>query len=227
MRAANPAFSGRWWCLAALLGALAAPSVAVRAGQAAPPRGGSAGAREFTRLDSQRLLEKVAVIEQQGARPPQAGRSAPPAARTTIVSEREVNAFLAFDAGPQIPVGIAQPRISILDDRRVAATALVDLDAVRVHRKATGWFDPASYLTGRLPVALAGRLVTANGVARFDFESASISGLPVPKALLQEVVAYYSRTPENPRGYTLDDQFLLPAGIRRIDVRRGEAVVIQ
>jgi hypothetical protein len=225
VRAAIPAFSCRLWCLAALLGALAAPPVAARAGQAAP-RSGSGG-RELTRLDSRRLLEKVAVIEQIGAQPPRAGRPVPPASRTTIVSERELNAYLTFDAGPQIPVGIAQPRISILDDRRVAATALVDLDAVRVHRKATGWFDPASYLTGRLPVALAGRLVTANGVARFDLESATISGVPMPKALLQEIVAHYSRTPENPRGYSLDDQFLLPAGIRQIEVRRGEAIVIQ
>jgi hypothetical protein len=220
-----PVPSGRLWCLGVLVGVLAAPVGVPNAGQAGPG-GAAAAARDLTRGDSQRLLQKVASIQQAGEVPAPA-RGLSPVARTTVVSERELNAYLAYDAVPQIPVGIAQPRISILGERRVSVTALVDLDAVRTHRKATGWFDPASYLTGRLPVALTGRLLTGKGLARFDLESASISGVPVPKALLQEVVAYYSRTAANPRGYSLDDEFLLPARIRQIDVRRGEAVVVQ
>lgn len=175
------------------------------------------------------MLEKVSAIEQHAVLldNPKAARAAIPTARTTLVTEREVNSYLAFEAGSQIPVGIAQPRISILGDRRLSGTALVDLDAVRVQHKATGWLDPMSYLSGRLPVAVSGRLSSSAGVGRFELESASISSIPIPKALLQELVTYYSRTPANPRGLNLDDPFPLPARIRQIDVRRGEAVVVQ
>jgi hypothetical protein len=181
-----------------------------------------------SRADAARLREKVTAIEQQAAVVPDlASRAQRPAPKSTVLSEREVNSYLAFDAGSQIPVGITGPRITILDDRRLAATALVDLDAVRAHHKSSGWFDPMNFLSGQLPVAVSGRLLTADGLARFDLDSASVSNVPIPKALVQELVSYYSRTPQNPGGLNLDDAFLLPARIRQIVVRRGEAVVIQ
>ena len=58
-------------------------------------------------------------------------------------------------------------------------------------------------------------------------ESATISGVPVPKTVLQQVVSYYSRTPEDPDGIGLDDAFELPAQIQEIRVQPGQAVVVQ
>lgn len=207
------------------------------AAAAGPDAGGPQAARPaaasrdlVSRADSASLIQKVAAIEQRAALVPAPARQAQaPTApqKTTIVTEREVNSYLAFDAGSQIPVGITGPRITILDDRRLAATALVDLDAVRARHKSTGWLDPMNYLSGRLPVAMSGRLRTADGLAYFDLESATVSNVPIPKPLVQELVTYYSRTPQNPRGLNLDDPFPLPAAIRQIDVRRGEASVIQ
>jgi hypothetical protein len=84
-----------------------------------------------------------------------------------------------------------------------------------------------NYLSGRLPVTVSGRLQAADGLARFELESATVSSVPIPRTLVQELVTYYSRTPQNPRGLNLDDPFPLPSRIRQIDVRRGEAVVIQ
>mgnify|MGYP003343802472 CR=1 FL=1 len=52
-------------------------------------------------------------------------------------------------------------------------------------------------------------------------------GLPLPKPLLQEILSFYSRTSEKPNGLSLDDPFALPAGIREIQVTRGQAVVVQ
>jgi hypothetical protein len=70
-------------------------------------------------------------------------------------------------------------------------------------------------------------LTTRNGVGRFALESAAVSGIPIPKMLLQEIVGYYSRTPQNPAGIGLDDPFALPARIREILVERGQAIVVQ
>jgi len=84
-----------------------------------------------------------------------------------------------------------------------------------------------SYASGRLPVTAAGVLTTSNGVGRFAFESATLASVPVPKALLQEIVSYYSRSRETPAGISLDDPFPLPARIREIQVESGRAIVIQ
>jgi hypothetical protein len=51
--------------------------------------------------------------------------------------------------------------------------------------------------------------------------------VPVPKLLLQEIVAYYSKSPSKPGGISLDDQFVLPARIREIQVERGQAIIVQ
>jgi hypothetical protein len=226
VRAATPGAFVPLWCLVALAGVVAPAGSRARAAQ--PTAAGSAVPRDtLSRADAARLREKVAAIEQEAARPPAPGAARPWSGRKTILNEREVNAFLAFDPDAQIPVGIAQARIAIMGDRRLSASAVVDLDVVRAHHKSTGWFDPVTYLSGRLPVALSGRLRTGNGLGRFELDSASISSVPIPKTLLQELVTYYSRTASNPGGLNLDDEFLLPARIQQIEVRRGEAVVIQ
>ena len=48
-----------------------------------------------------------------------------------------------------------------------------------------------------------------------------------PMSLLQELLGYYSRTPENPKGISMDDPFELPAHIREIQVDRGQATIVQ
>jgi hypothetical protein len=84
-----------------------------------------------------------------------------------------------------------------------------------------------NYLTGSLPLTASGLLITKEGVGRFQLESAQVSGVSVPKALLQELLGYYSRTPENPDGISMDDPFELPARIREIQVQRGQANIVQ
>ena len=172
------------------------------------------------RRDSESLKQKVAVINAEAERPTRQGR------RTTV-TESEVNSYLAFDAGSQIPAGVVEPSVTILGGGRLSGRAVVDLDAVRKSKNATSFWDPMSYLTGRLPVTATGTLKTSNGTGQFVLETAAIGGVPIPKLVLQEIVSYYSRTPSNPAGIGLDDRFALPARIREIQVERGQAIIIQ
>jgi hypothetical protein len=110
---------------------------------------------------------------------------------------------------------------------RVSGTAVVDLDVVRQKQSSGGWLDPTSYLTGKLPVAAAGKVVTADGKGRFELERAEISGLPLPKSLVEQLVRFFTRTADNPAGSSVDDTFDLPAEIRRIDVDKGKFTVHQ
>jgi hypothetical protein len=178
----------------------------------------------FTKQDADRFQSKLVRIVEFGNSP--RARSSGAAPVTTPLTDTEVNAFLRHHARNQIPVGIVDPTLNALGDGRVGGAAVVDLDAVRT-QKQRGWTDPLGYLTGRLPLTARGRLVTQNGVGRFELESAEISGITVPKSVLQELLAYYSRSPEKPAGINMDDPFELPSRIKEIRVGKGEAVVVQ
>ena len=173
-----------------------------------------------SRRDATQLKQKIAAITAHADKP------ARQPLRTTV-TEGEVNSYIVYEAREQLPTGVVDPYVAILGSGRVSGRAVVDLDAVRKQKGPTSLLDPMNYLMGKLPVTATGVLKTSNGVGRFELESAAISRVPVPKILLQEIVSYYSRTPENPAGISLDDPFTLPARIREIQVQRGQAIIVQ
>ena len=178
----------------------------------------------LSRQDADRFQSKLTRIVTFGNIAARTGKAVQP--QTTPVSDAEVNSYLRFLAADQIPVGIVEPVLNALGEGRVSGRALVDLDAVR-KQKQRGWLDPIGYLSGRLPVTASGRLTTKEGKGQFQLESADISGVTVPKAVLQELVGYYSRTPENPAGIDMDAPFELPARIREIQVGSGSSTIVQ
>jgi hypothetical protein len=183
-----------------------------------------AAADAYTRADSTSMKLKIERIVQAEKTAP---RRQAPAGLTTPLTQREVNSYLRYDLASQVPVGIAEPVITIVGEGRLLGEALVDLDAVSRANPPKGMFDPMRLLTGRLPVRIQGVLVTSRGTGRFSLETASIAGLPVPKSVLQSLVSHYSKSQDNPNGVGLDDPFALPAAIREIRVEPGRAVVVQ
>lgn len=148
--------------------------------------------------------------------------------RLTPITESEMNSFLRLSLPDRLPTGVREPEVTLLGEGRLTARAIVDLDAVRKAASSSGdWLDPRQFLTGRLPVSVQGLLRAEDGKARFQVDRADISGIPVPKLLLQEIVTYYSRSAEFPSGVDLDAPFELPARIREIHVDAHQAVVIQ
>jgi hypothetical protein len=198
--------------------ALAIGGLALLAALTSGPRVGADTA--YTRADADAMQRKIDAI---AALPAGAGK------RTTLTpfTEREVNAYLRFHLRDDIPAGIADPVITIVGGGRVSGTAMVDLDAVSKANRSTSWFDPMRLLTGRLPVVATGTLETSNGSGRFLLETATVSGVPVPRSVLQRIVSYYSTTTEDPDGIGIDDPFALPAQIVEIRVQPGQALVVQ
>ena len=126
-----------------------------------------------TRRDAARLQAKLDRIK--------TGRGDRRAAIRTTVSEVELNSYLRFELDDRLPAGISEPWVSIVGDGRISGRATVDLGLVGETRKSSGALDPFNYLTGRLPLLATGLLQTKNGVGNFVLESASVSGVPVPK----------------------------------------------
>jgi hypothetical protein len=197
----------RWLAGAAIVTALLVPIV----------RGAGV---EPSRADAASMAQKVAAINALGLKPGQK-------LNRTVVTENEVNAYLAYETKDQLPVGLVEPAVSIVGGGRITARAVIDLDSVRKQRATGGALDATSYLSGRVPIAATGLLRTSDGVGRFELESASVAALPIPKSVLQDIINHYSRTQANPAGIGLDAPFALPARIREIQVEVGRATIVQ
>jgi hypothetical protein len=122
---------------------------------------------------------------------------------------------------------VSNPEINIVGPGRLSGNAVFDLETIAKRRSSGSTLDPWNLLGGRGPVTVEGILHTREGQGRFEVQSAQISGVPVPAAFLQELLSYYSRSPERPQGVRLDDTFSLPSRIRQIEVGNGQAVVVQ
>jgi hypothetical protein len=170
--------------------------------------------------DAETMKRKVATMTGFASKP-----SKQP--RRTTVTENEANAYLTYDAHDQLPVGVVDPSVAMLGQGRVSVRAVVDLDAVRKASPSTGMLDPRAFLRGHLPVTATGVLRASGGTGRFELESASVGGVPIPKLILQEIVSFYSKGPDAPSGVSLDDAFALPLGIREVQVERGQAIIVQ
>jgi hypothetical protein len=171
-----------------------------------------------SREDGDRLQVKLKALT-QGVRPH--------APSTTTITEAELNSYLTFNAQEKIPHGLSKPSIRMLENGQLSGRVLVDIMSTsgptlrRVSPIRSRMHSVESQFTAR------GTLRTHAGKAQFRLASADIMGLPLPKAVFQQMVSFFTRTRESPSGFDIDTPFDLPAKIREIVVNRAEAVVIQ
>jgi hypothetical protein len=176
----------------------------------------SPGATRAQAAEFERKVQEIATYSGNGTTP-----------KRTPISQIEVNAYLKVRGPELLPVGVTDTTVAAEGTGRLSGRAIVDLDAVREKNSSGSLLDPTTYLTGRLPVTARGVLHTRDGRGRFELEGAEVGGIPVPKAFLQELVSYYTRSSDYPNGVSLDQVFELPAKIREIQVGQGNAIVVQ
>jgi hypothetical protein len=180
----------------------------------------TAGDVSRSRADADQMLRKIAVIATQGM-------AARPEPRRTPLTESEVNSFLEFHLRSELPPSVLEPTVGIEESGRLRGRALVDLDELKQAQAADDPTGMLAMLTGRVPVEATGTLRAGDGVGQFTLEQALVGGVPVPKSVLRQVVAYYSRSPEHPEGIDFEAPFALPVNIRAIETLRGQVVVVQ
>jgi hypothetical protein len=180
-------------------------------------------AQEPTRAEADAMQTKIDRVAATADTPPRPATARP---LTTTFTEREINAYLALDGPDFLPPGIAMPRVRLGEDNRVEARAVVDLDGVRRSRERSV-LDPLAYVTGAVEVVAVGTVEGRGGEGLIRYESATVGGVAVPKTVAQELLRFYTTTPERPRGFAFDEPFALPVGVRAVDVQRGAATVTQ
>lgn len=174
--------------------------------------------------DNDQMQQALAVIMTRANAPVAKGR--PSSALRTIFSDAQLNAWLLKDGKDNVPVGLLSPTVAFLAASKLTAKAVVDLDAVR-KSKPRGMMDPMNLLSGLVPVTLTGTLSGTRGMGTFDVQSAALGTWPLPRSMLQELIAYYSKSPEYPDGITLGKPFPLPAAVKSLLIAKGTATVVQ
>ncbi|MDP6579345.1 MAG: hypothetical protein QF681_01715 [Vicinamibacterales bacterium] len=198
---------------------LAALGAASGIGLATLAANGMQTADTLTSDDGAKLEEKlVSILRHADAADPQE--------QITLLLEGEINAYLGFQGAARLPTGLTEPKLQIGEGGLVSAEAVVDLNHIREQRER-GWLDPLQYLVGRLPVTASGRIRSGDGVAELDIEAVTVGGVPVPVQVLQELVGYYTRTPDHPTGTRLDEPIPLPYRIAELRLSPGRAVIVQ
>jgi hypothetical protein len=144
----------------------------------------------------------------------------------TSFTDGEVNAYFRLHGPDFLPEGVVDPQLAIDREGRVRARAVVDLDQA-LKPQDRGWLDPLAWVGGKVELTGEGTLRAANGRGVFLLESATLGGVSIPPTVLQEVVSYYTRTPELPRGFQLSEPFALPSAIKSVETAPGRATVVQ
>lgn len=183
----------------------------------------SAGVAAVTPEERDALVRKLVEIRTRAEAERQP--DPPQTARRTVVTEGEINSWLALEALETMP-GVTSAEVTLGMDGKVSAMVTIDLETLGTPATGGG-LNPLSLLTGLVPVQVEGQLETGVGQGRVVLEQASIAGVVVPESVLQQLLIHYTRTPENPEGVRLSESFALPAGIDRIVIGSGRAIVIQ
>lgn len=184
--------------------------------------GGALAQDAAARTEADRVIDKLAAIITRGE---SAAPRPAPALRTTF-TEREVNAYFRIHGPAFLPEGVIEPRLTFDRAGRVQARAIVDLDQA-LKPKERGWLDPLAWVGGKMEVMGTGTLQASNGLGVLTIDAVTLGGVAVPRTVLQELVSYYSRSPEQPAGFRLDQPFELPSAIRAVETTPGRAVIVQ
>ncbi len=148
-----------------------------------------------------------------------------PASREPItVSERQVNSYVALALASKLPASVSGLTLRF-EPQRLAASGMLDLDAVKDKLPKTGASTLLSFLGGTVPVTVKGRFQGASGQGQVVVEEAHVAGISLPQSMLSQIVAQATRSAKRPAGFDLLAPFPLPFTARSVRLEAGRAVV--
>lgn len=179
--------------------------------QAAPPASGTQAMYASQADSCQRKFDHIR----------QNGTKAKPDPAPTVLSEGEINAWLAT-GNAELPKGVKKLQLKG-EPGIIRATAYVDFDEITAGQRSN---NPLLYLfTGTHEVQATAHASGTGGVGQVHIDSVKIDGVGVPRMALQYFAEKYI-TPKHPE-LGLDSRFKLPYRISTGTVGNRNITVIQ
>jgi hypothetical protein len=198
---------------ASCLALVAALAVAAAQAQTPAVRADRPG---FSRSEADALDRKLTDIDQRH----KAGKVA--RGQSVPVDESELNSYLNLSPDVKMPRGLSDVRVR-LEMERIHATGILDLDQVRDKMPSLSPLSPLYWLSGRVPVLLRGRVLNDEGFASIEWEDVRVGNVPVPIALLRQIVSSTTRSDSLPDGFDIAAPFPLPYSIRQVRIQPSRA----
>ena len=168
-----------------------------------------------------RLSPELASIDRKIAHLEANGRAAHPSATPTVLTEAEINAYLASDE-VEMPAGVQSVRLSGTSGT-VSGTARIDFDKVRA---GTSSSNPLlSIFSGIHEVGVETHAYGKGGQGYVHVDSVSLDGIEVPHFVLELFVEKYL-TPRYPQ-IGMDSRFTLPDRIDTAVVGQHQVTLVQ
>jgi hypothetical protein len=175
---------------------------------------GASAATRKTSPDLASIDRKIAKLEANG-------RAAHPNANSTVLTEPEINAYLASDE-VEVPAGVQSVRLSGTSGA-VSGTARVDFDQVRAGTHSSN--PLLGIFSGIHEVAVETHAYGRGGQGYVHVDSVSLDGIEVPHFVLQLFVEKYLQ-PRYPQ-IGIDSRFTLPDRIDTAIVGQHQVTLTQ
>jgi hypothetical protein len=134
--------------------------------------------------------------------------------RSADVSEKELNAYIAYRLAQDKQALINHLTLILLDHNRVRGSMHMDAQQLNL----------GPLFGDDLDFDFRGNVRTRGGAGRLDLASLRLNGYPVKPAVLDLVLRAAARYYQTQIG-GIDEWYRLPKGIKRIAVKRGRAVL--
>jgi hypothetical protein len=162
---------------------------------------------------AQPLQRKLDRIQQNGARPR-------PDPTPTVLTEDEVNAYLASGA-VKLPTGVQQVRLQGTPGI-INGTARVDFDKITEGRRSAN--PLLGLFNGVHDVAATAHASGSGGQAEVHIDTVSLDGMEIPRMALEYFVNHYVKPKY---GVGLDSKFTMPSRIDTATVAEHQLTLVQ
>lgn len=139
------------------------------------------------------------------------------------LTEADLNAWVQVAVASKERLGVKKVEVDLRGMNRVRATALVNMDDVKLEGFTFRVFR--TLLSGEQTLVTDGKLQITNRKATYEVESASMNGVTVPAWLASSVISYLSS--KQPPHVDVTEPFDLPYGIRDVQLLQDRAVILR
>lgn len=175
-----------------------------------PVRSASAGA-QIAERSAASLQSKINTIKKADADKKRHEQS------RMEITEAELESYVMVYLRKDIPVQIESIRAQLTPGVIAADTRLT------IPAGSTGNVLVDALVSGTHNIFVSGKMTAAKGEGKFDLQSVSVDGIPVPSILIDTLIRKYAK-PKYPN-VDLKEPFDLPWGIEAIDIGQGKATV--
>ncbi len=126
-----------------------------------------------------------------------------------VLKETDINEFLDVAIQSKKRLGVKKIQVDVTEAGRLAATATVNMDDVKLDNTGVWLFK--KFLSGTQVLKAEGKIIRNHGKARYELEKAEFNGVWVPAWLASAVVSFVGKN--QPPHIDITEDFDLPYGI--------------